>query len=119
MRSTARIAFCVLGLVAVFSVSAFGQAIGSITGMVQDASEARIPGVSVSATNIATGIKTPTITNESGSYNFPSLAVGPYVLEATLPGFKHTTVENIDLQNNVALRYNLTMQVANVGTSVE
>ncbi len=76
-----------LGL-AVFSASAFGQAIGSITGVVQDASTARIPGVSVTATNTATGVKTPTVTNESGAYNFPNLAVGPYVLEATLPGFR-------------------------------
>ena len=72
-----------LGL-AVFSASAFGQSIGSITGVVQDVSEARIPGVSVTATNTATGVKTPTITNESGAYNFSNLAVGTYVLDATL-----------------------------------
>jgi CO/xanthine dehydrogenase FAD-binding subunit len=59
----------VFGLLA-FSGSLFGQAIGTITGVVQDPSEARIPGVSVTVTNTATGIKTPTITNESGAYNF-------------------------------------------------
>jgi hypothetical protein len=107
-----------LGL-AVFCASAFGQAIGSITGMAQDSSTARIPGVSVTVTNTATGIRTPTITNEAGAYNFPSLAVGPYVLEASLPGFRQARVANIDLRANETLRFNLTMQVANVNTQVE
>src|SRR5262245_40046291 len=83
-----------------FSGSAFGQAIGAITGLVQDSSEARIPGVSVAATNTATGVKTTTVTNESGAYNFPSLSVGPYLLEATLPGFQNAKVSNIDLRSN-------------------
>ena len=56
-----------------FSGNAFSQATGSITGVVTDSSQARIPGVSVTATNTATGVKTPTITNETGAYNFPSL----------------------------------------------
>ena len=107
-----------LGL-AVFSASAFGQSIGSITGVVQDVSEARIPGVSVTATNTATGVKTPTITNESGAYNFSNLAVGPYVLDATLPGFKNARVANIDLRINETLRYNLTMEIASLGTNIE
>src|SRR5262245_21253173 len=108
----------VLVAFAVFSVSAFGQA-GSITGVVQDPSEARIPGVSVTATNTATGIKTPTITNESGAYNFSNLAVGPYTLEATLPGFRTARVANIDLRANDTLRYNLALEVATLGTQVE
>ena len=104
---------------ALFSGSAFGQAIGSITGVVQDVTQARIPGVSVTATNTATGVKTPTITNESGAYNFSNLPVGPYTLEATLPGFRNARVANIDVRNNETLRYDLTMQVAAVGTEVE
>ena len=107
-----------LGLAA-FGGSAFGQAIGSITGTVQDASEARIPGVSVTATNTATGVKTVTVSNESGSYNFPNLAVGPYTMEAVLPGFRNARVANIELGNNETQRYNLTLQVATLGTSVE
>jgi len=101
------------------SGNAFGQSIGSITGLVQDASEARIPGVSVAATNTATGVKSTTVSNESGAYNFSNLAVGPYVLEATLPGFQSARVTNIELRNNETLRFNLTLQVANVNTQVE
>jgi hypothetical protein len=104
---------------AVFAGSAFGQAFGSITGVVSDVSQARMPGVSVTAVNTATGVKTPTITNETGAYNFPSLIVGPYELEATLPSFRSARVSNIDLRANQTLRYNLTMEIASVTTSVE
>ena len=110
--------FLLLALVC-FSSSAFGQASGAITGLVQDSSEARIPGVSVVATNTATGVKTPTVTNESGAYNFPNLSVGPYQLDATLPGFQNAKVSNIDLRSNQTLRFNLTLQVANLATQVE
>src|SRR5262245_40817528 len=91
------------GLVAI-SGRAFGQAIGSLTGVVQDATEARIPGVSVTVTNTATGVKAQALTNEAGAYNFSNLAVGPYELEASLSGFRNAKVANIELTNNDTLR---------------
>src|SRR6185503_6455397 len=106
-------------LLVVFAGSAYGQAIGSITGVVQDPSQARMPGVSVTAINTATGVRTPTISNETGAYNFPNLAVGPYELEATLQSFRKARVANIDLRSNQTLRYNLTMELATVSTAVE
>src|SRR6187551_258928 len=56
-----------LGL-SVLAGTSWAQAIGSITGVVQDATQARVPGVTVTATNTATGVKTQLITNESGAY---------------------------------------------------
>jgi hypothetical protein len=64
-----------LGL-SVLAGTSWAQAIGSITGVVQDATQARVPGVTVTATNTATGVKTQLITNESGAYNFPILRSG-------------------------------------------
>jgi hypothetical protein len=55
------------------------------------------------------GVKTTNISNDTGVYNFPNLAVGPYQLEATLTGFRPERVANIDLRSNQTLRYNLTM----------
>jgi hypothetical protein len=117
MRFRSVLLILLLGFV-VFSGSAFGQAIGSITGVVSDVSQAKIPGVSVTAIQTATGVRTSTISNETGAYNFPSLAVGPYELEATLTGFRTARVANIDLRSNQTLRYNLTLEIGSVGTSV-
>src|SRR6059036_3104851 len=41
----------------------------SVGGFVQDSTNAYIPGVTVTATNVQTGVVTSAITNESGAYN--------------------------------------------------
>ena len=50
----------------------------SVGGFVQDPSHAIVPGVSVTATNTETGVVTTAITNETGTYNIPSLLPGVY-----------------------------------------
>src|SRR5262245_19089739 len=58
-----------------------------LTGTVEDATQARIPGVTIAAANKQTGVQTNVVTNESGSYNIPNLTPGQYTLRASLPGF--------------------------------
>ena len=66
----------------------WAQATAQISGTVRDQSGAVLPGVEVTATQTETGISRSAVTNETGSYILPSLAVGPYRLEAALPGFR-------------------------------
>ena len=47
-----------------------------------------IPGVEIRATQAETGVARTTVTNETGSYVLPNLPIGPYKLEASLPGFR-------------------------------
>src|SRR5688572_22174400 len=90
-----------LFLVALTSLSLFGQGgNGVLTGTVEDSSKALIPGVTVTATNIATGVVSSSISNETGSYTMPSLLPGTYRLTATLPGFQTQTFDNIPLGTN-------------------
>jgi hypothetical protein len=108
------------GLVLCFAAAAFGQGgNGTLTGTVEDASRALIPGVTVTATNTATGVVTSTVSNESGAYNLPSLLPGVYRLSATLPGFRTQTYNNVSLGANETKRFNFSMQVADVATSLE
>ena len=68
------IALAALVLSLVFSTNTFAQTgNAAVGGFVQDPSGAYIPGVSVTATNTQTGVVTTAITNESGTYNIPSL----------------------------------------------
>src|SRR5215510_911151 len=70
----------------------FGQSVYStISGTVEDATKALIPGVALTATNTATGIVTMTVSNEAGVYSFPSLQPGTYRVTAELPGFQTET----------------------------
>src|SRR5262245_66576638 len=71
----------------VMCANLFGQATAQISGSVRDQSGAVLPGVEVMATQTDTGIIRSTVTNETGSYVLPNLALGPYRVEAGLAGF--------------------------------
>jgi hypothetical protein len=97
----------------------FGQINAVVGGTVSDASGALIPGVEVSARNVATGIVTTRITNESGAYDFASLQPGSYTVSASLAGFQTATYNNVQLSQGQQVRLNFTMQVGTVAQAVE
>src|SRR5213594_3855854 len=90
----------------------------SVGGFVQDPSQAYIPGVTVTATNTQTGVASTALTNESGSYNIPSLLPGTYKLSAELPGFRTQVYNDVQLGANTAARYNFTLEVGAVTEAV-
>jgi len=50
----------------------------TVRGTIMDPAGAVLAGVSVTATNTATNVKTGTVTNESGIYNIQFLPIGQY-----------------------------------------
>src|SRR4029078_2680611 len=70
---------------------------GTVTGVVTDESKAAVPGVTVKITNTATGVVTNLLTSDSGAYTAPNLSPGSYKVEASLEGFKTTTIAGIVL----------------------
>ena len=105
-------------LICLFSVTAFAQNSG-ISGSVADPSNALVPGVTITATNLQTGITQTTISNETGTYNFVSLQPGSYKLTASLPGFQTTTFNNYQVGAGEQLRLNFTLKVLSTQTAVE
>ncbi len=61
---------------------------GTITGIVSDQSGAVMAGVTVTATNPATGVSTATVSSQAGNYTIPLLKVGTYEVSAERDGFK-------------------------------
>src|SRR5213595_3694441 len=116
-RVTALTVACILYL----SVPAivWAQATAQISGTARDASGAVLPGVQVTATQTDTGISRMTITNETGYYVLPSLPLGPYRLEAGLPGFRTFVQRGIVLQVNSNPTINIVLQVGEVSEQVE
>jgi hypothetical protein len=99
-----------------FSQGGFSQLGGSVT----DPSGALIPGVTITVTNTDTGVMNTAITNESGTYNFPSLQPGrAYRVAASLPGFQTQTVTNLELSGSTSHRQNFQLSVAATATAVE
>src|SRR6266516_4797871 len=95
------------------------QATAQISGAVRDQSGAVLPGVEVTATQTDTGIVRTAVTNETGSYVLPNLAVGPFRLEAALPGFRTFVQTGIVLQVNSSPVINPVLEVGQVTEQVE
>jgi hypothetical protein len=108
-------------LIALFlAAPAFSQSTyATVSGTIEDASRALLPGVTVTATNNATGVVATVVSNESGAYNFPSLLPGVYKVSAELPGFQTRTYTDVQLGNAERVRLNFTLSVGGVNTAVE
>src|SRR5262245_24762058 len=102
------------------AVSAWGQATtAQISGVVKDQSGALLPGAEITVTQTATGTKRSTVSNETGNYVLASLPLGPYVLEAALPGFKMYVQSGIVLQVGDNPAINIALQIGQVTEQVE
>ncbi len=97
----------------------WAQATAQISGAVQDTTGAVLPGVEITATQTDTGVSRMTVTNETGYYTLSNLPLGPYKLEASLPGFRSFVQTGIILQVNSSPTLNITLQVGQVSEQVE
>jgi len=80
-----------------FVVAAFPQGGNAqLGGIVSDPTKALIPGVTITAKNVDTGVLTTQLTNDAGVYSFPVLQPGTYEISAELTGFKKT-IQKTDL----------------------
>jgi hypothetical protein len=119
MKRSLTILFIAMFGSALACASVWAQATAQISGSVRDASGAVLPGVEVTATRTDTGISRSTITNETGSYVLPNVAVGPYRLEAALAGFRTFVQTGIVLQVNSDAVINPVLEVGQVAEHLE
>ena len=89
-----RRALCILAPVVLFAIvfapaAATAQiATAELNGRVTDSSGAVLPGVTVTATQTATGLARTAVTDGDGAYLLSNLPPGPYRLEVSLQGFR-------------------------------
>jgi hypothetical protein len=109
----------VLILVVACSSAVWAQTgLGRITGRVTDASGAVVPGVSVVATNTATGIETKTVSNSSGYYELLQIQPGTYTVEADSANFKKLVQSGLIVQVEDRIGLDLHLEVGNVSQTV-
>lgn len=121
---TRRIALAALAVVCVLGVatSAFGQTVnyttGSIHGRVSDDAGAGLPGVTVTATNLDTGLTRTAFTDKDGGYDLSLLPPGNYKVLAELKGLGKSEVPRatVLLGNTTRTDLKLTMQVSETVT---
>jgi len=106
--------FLVAGLLAFSSVLCVGlnaQVSGGVlSGTVMDASQAAIPNVRVTLTNVATGVARAVATDATGSYTVPDLLPGSYDMTAAASGFTTQARTDITVDLGASLVLNVVMQ---------
>ena len=75
---------------------AYAQA--SITGVVRDTSGGVLPGVTVVAVNVGTGVTQQTLTGASGDWRLAALPTGTYEVVFELDGFKKLVRSGISVE---------------------
>ena len=81
---------CLAALLAAALASAAGAQpaqSGTVAGVVQDASGAVLPGVTVTLTSQERGVVRSMVTDDHGRYAFAAVSIGNYTVEANLAGF--------------------------------
>jgi hypothetical protein len=91
---------------------------GSIQGTVLDSSKGALPGATVTATHVATGVATTRQATDAGVYVIAPLAPGEYRLTVTLDGFQTFVQEGLIVDALAAVGLNVTMEVGAVSQEV-
>ena len=100
--------------------SAFGQSTSAtLSGTVEDANGAVVPGTTLTATNVATTLRRQAVTNAEGSFTLPLLPPGTYMLRAEHDGFAPVQVENVILNVGDLKALRIHLKVGNISEMVQ
>ncbi|MCU1334807.1 MAG: TonB-dependent receptor [Bryobacterales bacterium] len=98
--------------------SGWAQVTAVLSGRVVDATDAGIPGATVTVKTVETGATRSTTTDESGTYKVVALPVGPQEVRAEKTGFKAAVRLGINLAVGQEAVANLRLEVGTVSEQV-
>jgi len=91
---------------------------GTITGNISDAQGGRLPGATVTATNIATNVVSTTTTDAAGDYSILYLPAGTYRVTVELQGFKKVLREGVEVRIGDRLTIDVPLEVGQLEETV-
>ncbi|MBI2822991.1 MAG: carboxypeptidase regulatory-like domain-containing protein [Acidobacteria bacterium] len=92
---------------------------GTLRGEVRDPSDALVPGVTVTTTNVGTGETRTQLSSSAGTFNFPNLLVGNYTVAAELAGFRRYVRSNVDVKANQVVEVLVKLEIGTPDETVE
>src|SRR5437773_10665517 len=101
-----------------FATPAFGQQTGQINGVITDNTGGVVPGATVKAVEVATGLSRDTVTGADGRYTFTSLRPATYDITAELPGFRTSQRKGVLLQANENLTVNFAIELGTLAETI-
>src|SRR6266540_7320828 len=106
-----------LWLTGLLANTAFAQT-GQINGLIADNTVGVVPGVTVKAVEVATGLSRDTVTGVDGRYVFTSLRPTTYDITAELQGFRTSQRKGMRLQANENLTVNFGIELGTLAETV-
>src|SRR5712692_3537638 len=91
---------------------------GGIVGTVTDASGARVPEVSVTATEVSTSTATTVTADASGSYSITPLKIGQYTVSFQKTGFQRVVQTNVTIEIGQVIKVDSVLKVGAVSQTV-
>ena len=91
---------------------------GSISGTITDPSGAVMPGVTVTATSVSTGVRSTTVTDAQGFYRFPALNVDNYDVTVNQAGFRPFLESGVRIDANSAIQIDIQLQLGQLTDTV-
>jgi hypothetical protein len=114
----ARLSICFTALFLTPAAVVAQQQLATLQGTITDQTGAVVPGVTVTASSLDTGVARVAITNEAGVYRLPSLEPGRYRVSAELSGFRRAIRDNVTLEVGAAVGLPFVMRAGSVTEDV-
>jgi hypothetical protein len=92
---------------------------GTIYGVVADESQGVLPGVTVTVTNVETGVARTIVTDHEGRYRAPSLGLGEYEIQAELAGFQSAVRRGVALTVGREAEVNFELALGQLSDQIE
>jgi hypothetical protein len=108
-----------LAIAFLFAGSAFAQFdSAAVLGTVRDPSGAVIAGARITLRNVKTGVAASSKTDASGNYEFLTVKIGDYRVDAESAGFRAVSTDTFNVAVNARQRVDLKLEVGTANESV-
>jgi hypothetical protein len=115
-----RMLFVILAALCICATLGRAQTVtGTVTGIITDATGAVIPGATVVARNLDTGVTSSATSDSAGLYRIAYLPIGRYTETINASGFGEKTVPEFRLEALQTITFNVTLTPGNVSTTVK
>lgn len=112
-------AVAVLTLCALMNTAYAQLGTANLTGTVKDDKGEPLPGVSVSAKNMDTGLERSDVTDDNGTYRIPSLPPGKYDITASITGFATQIQKGVNLYVGTTADIQFGMKLSTTSETME
>lgn len=92
---------------------------GTLTGTIEDASGAVVPGAAVKVVQPATGLERETEASATGAFTLTNLPPGAYSLQVSATGFQSVQRTSLEISINTVTRVDVQLQVGEVSNRID